>query len=101
MVFFGTPHTDTDSEALFQAVKGTVDAFGSEDGARSEDVREYVSTASRINAAFVSCKPSYLRTLSFWENLPSKSIGPSSDMHGRPVGKSISVWKRALLLILS
>ncbi|KAM0525669.1 hypothetical protein ACHAPE_000380 [Trichoderma viride] len=85
VVFFGTPHTDTDSEALVQAVKGTVDAFGSEDGARGEDIREYVSTASRINAAFISCKPSYLRTLSFWEKTPSKSIGPKSNMHGRPI----------------
>lgn len=96
VVFFGTPHTDTDSEALVQAVKGTVDAFGSEDGARSEDIREYVSTASRINAAFISCKPSYLRTLSFWEKMPSKSIGPSSNMHERPVCKSTSVKKSIL-----
>lgn len=85
VTFFGTPHTDTDSEALLQAVRGTVDAFGSEDGARGEDIREYVSIASRINATFISCKPSYLRTLSFWEKLPSKSIGPSSNMHGRPI----------------
>ncbi|KAL7924786.1 ankyrin repeat-containing domain protein [Trichoderma austrokoningii] len=85
VVFFGTPHTDTDSEALLQAVRGTVVAFGSEDGARGEDVREYVSTASRINSNYISCKPSYLRTLSFWEKLPSKSIGPSSDMHGLPI----------------
>lgn len=96
VVFFGTPHTDTDSEALLQAVRGTVDAFGSQDGARGEDVREYVSTASRINAAFISCKPSYLRTLSFWEKLPSKSIGPSSNMHGCPVCKSVSMKERIL-----
>lgn len=96
VTFFGTPHTDTDSEALLQAVRGTVEAFGSEDGARGEDIREYVSVASRINATFVSCKPSYLRTLSFWEKLPSKSIGPSSNMHGRPVCSFISVKKRII-----
>ncbi|KAL6897157.1 ankyrin repeat-containing domain protein [Trichoderma evansii] len=85
VVFFGTPHTDTDSEALLQAVRGTVDAFGPEDGAKGEDIREYVSIASRINATFITCKPSYLRTLSFWEQLPSKATGPSSDTHGRPI----------------
>lgn len=96
VVFFGTPHTDTDSEALLQAVKGTVDAFGPEDGAKGEDIREYVSIASRINATFITCKPSYLRTLSFWEKLPSKAAGPNSDTHGRLVCKFVFVKKRAI-----
>ncbi|KAL6875105.1 ankyrin repeat-containing domain protein [Trichoderma novae-zelandiae] len=78
VVFFGTPHADTDSEALLQSVRGTIDAFGSKDGVTGQDVREFVSIVSRINNAFISCKPSYLRLLSFWENLPLKA-GVSSD----------------------
>ncbi|PTB69035.1 hypothetical protein BBK36DRAFT_1157276 [Trichoderma citrinoviride] len=73
IVFFGTPHADTDSEALLQSVRGTVDAFGSEDGVTTQDIREFVSIVSRINAAFITCKPSYLRLLSFWERLPSEA----------------------------
>jgi hypothetical protein len=102
VVFFGTPHTDTDSEALLQAVRGTVDAFGPEDGTRSEDVREYVSIVSRINATFIACKPGYLRMLSFWEKLPSKTISPSTSSHGLPASQIsfVKEWK-VLLLILS
>ncbi|KAL7938604.1 ankyrin repeat-containing domain protein [Trichoderma chlorosporum] len=81
VVFFGTPHVDTDSEALLQSVRGTIDTFGPKDGTKNEDVREFVSIVSRINAAFIACKPSYLRLLSFWENLPSKTIGSSADSH--------------------
>ncbi|UKZ76527.1 hypothetical protein TrVFT333_004234 [Trichoderma virens FT-333] len=54
VVFFGTPHADTDSEALLQSVRGTIDAFGPKDGARSEDVREFVSIVSRINTTFIA-----------------------------------------------
>ncbi|KAF3068216.1 Ankyrin-2 [Trichoderma lentiforme] len=85
VVFFGTPHADTDSEALLQSVKGTIEAFGPKDGVRSEDVREFVSIVSRINTTFIACKPSYLRLLSFWENLPSKTVGSSTDSHKAPV----------------
>ncbi|KAK1251850.1 hypothetical protein MKX07_007329 [Trichoderma sp. CBMAI-0711] len=81
VVFFGTPHADTDSEALLQAVRGTVDAFGSGDGGMTQDVREFVSIVSRINSAFIACKPSYLRLLSFWEKLPSKASTLSADSH--------------------
>lgn len=83
MVFFATPHADTDSEALLLSVRGTVDAFGPKDGARSEDVREFVSIVSRINTTFISCKPSYVRLLSFWEKLPSKALGSRETLvHG-------------------
>ncbi|KAL7951727.1 ankyrin repeat-containing domain protein [Trichoderma barbatum] len=81
VVFFGTPHADTDSEALLQSVRGTIDAFGSNEGAKSEDVREFVSIVSRINTTFIACKPSYLRLLSFWEKLPSKTGGSNADSH--------------------
>ncbi|TFB07459.1 Ankyrin-2 [Trichoderma ghanense] len=73
VVFFGTPHADTDSEALVRSVRGTIDAFGSEDGVTSQDVREFVSMVSRINSAFITCKPSYLRLLSFWEKRPPRA----------------------------
>lgn len=85
VVFFGTPHADTDSEALLQSVKGTIDTFGPKDGVKSKDVREFVSIVSRINTTFIACKPSYLRLLSFWENLPSKTPGSSTDSHKAPV----------------
>ncbi|KAL7799273.1 ankyrin repeat-containing domain protein [Trichoderma ceciliae] len=85
VVFFGTPHADTDSDALLRAVTGTIDAFGPEDGVRSEDVREYASIVSRINSTFITCKPAYLRLLSFWETLPSKAGGSSADSHGVPI----------------
>lgn len=81
VVFFGTPHADTDSEALLQSVRGTIDAFGPKDGARSEDVREFASIVSRINTTFNACKPGYLRLLSFWEKLPSKTSGSGADPH--------------------
>ncbi|KAL7817137.1 ankyrin repeat-containing domain protein [Trichoderma gracile] len=85
VVFFGTPHADTDSEALLQAVRGTVDAFGSDDGVTSHDVREFVAMVSRINSAFIACKPSYLRLLSFWETLPSRASTSGTDPHKSPV----------------
>ncbi|KAL6893010.1 hypothetical protein HDV57DRAFT_215390 [Trichoderma longibrachiatum] len=85
VVFFGTPHADTNSEALLQAVRGTIDAFGSGDEVTSQDIREFVSIVSRINSAFIACKPSYLRLLSFWEKLPSRAGASSADSHKSPV----------------
>lgn len=101
VVFFGTPHADTDSEALLQSVRGTVDAFGPQDGARSEDIREFVSIVSRINTTFIACKPSYLRLLSFWEKLPPKTIDSRADSHKAPASTPLSKYSSAFFLILS
>ncbi|RFU75243.1 hypothetical protein TARUN_6985 [Trichoderma arundinaceum] len=85
VVFFGTPHADTDSGALLQSVRGTIDAFGPKDGTRGEGVREFISIVSRINTTFITCKPSYLRLLSFWEKLPPQIGDSSADLDGVPV----------------
>ncbi|KAK5995498.1 Ankyrin-R-like protein [Cladobotryum mycophilum] len=90
MVFFGTPHADTNSDALLQAVRNTASALGESDSSINEDdVREYVSVISRINGIFIDCMPRYLKVLSFWEQLPSKadsSNGAISDIMVVPSG---------------
>lgn len=66
----------------------------------NQDVREFVSIVSRINSAFIACKPSYLRLLSFWEKLPSRASTSSADSHKSLVSILICLFTNSGMLLI-
>jgi hypothetical protein len=68
VVFFGTPHTDINSDALLRAVKKFVVALrpGSYPELEEES-RQYAAAVGHINKNFNKTKPKSILLLSYWE----------------------------------
>lgn len=72
VVFLGTPHTDTNSEALLQVVKNNVQLLRHDfHVVEDEDIRHFASALATINSTFINTKPTALQSISFWEEEPS------------------------------
>jgi hypothetical protein len=75
IVFFGTPHTESNSDALLQAVKRFVASVGPKRYPElDEDSRQYAAAVGHINKNFNKVKPKDVLLLSYWE-----SKGPAVD----------------------
>ena len=98
VVFFGTPHTDSDLDALLNALRATSVALATKGSpVHSDELREYVNVVSRANKAFNNLQPRALHMHSYWETQPSETKSQETSL-GVPV--RIPRTLSQLLLIL-
>ncbi|KAK0384535.1 hypothetical protein NLU13_8621 [Sarocladium strictum] len=72
VVFFGTPHADTNSDALLQTVRNTVQLLRRDHHAvDDDDIRHFSAAVSSINSTYISTKPRALQSISYWEEQES------------------------------
>lgn len=72
VVFFGTPHADTNSDALLQTVRNTVQLLRRDHHAVDDnDIRHFSAAVSSINSTYINTKPRALQSISYWEEQES------------------------------
>ena len=81
VVFFGTPHTDSDLDALLNALRATSVALATKGSpVPSDELREYVDVVSRANKAFNNLLPRGLHMHSYWETRPSETKSQDTSL---------------------
>jgi ankyrin repeat protein len=82
VIFLGTPHHKTDSEALLVAVRNTAALLGRK-GSKitDDDMREYAEAVREVNVDFTGPRIAHLDLVSFAEEKPTSLTLPNDNPH--------------------